>query len=448
MNTGQFYKFKNNFELLSNLIIAFLALMTGIFITFSYKVLAIEIGLSFILISFIFLTKNFTPIILLFLVLRPIVDIWTEYRIDFIGIQMFMTVSIIFAIIFYLMTNKNKHTMEKIYRDPVVILFILYLLVNFLSIAINPKISIMESLSLVFRFVSFLSMYLWGLVLFKTEQKRDWVIVSYICAMFPISIVGYYQLATGAFHQARGVLGIQATFGHPNMFANYLIIASLACIYFILQKKNMLFNLIILGSNLFLFSQTYSRMALAVFLLIICILSFIYRKNTIYFFPVIFILTVFIYYKLPSIIGFWSYRFATISSPDALIMDRSSIFSALINLFEQNPIIGIGPATFYPHYFRYAQPHNEFLRNLAEVGLMGTIPFVLMWGIIIKRFLSFGSIKDTNYKLQKFIIFLMILTVVLISLTSNIGTNPELLWPLFVLIGGYVNCDEIKIKQL
>jgi len=428
------------------LVAAFLALLTGTFISFSYRLLAIEIAFIFVLVVLIFLARNFTPIILLLLVLRPIVDVWSDYRIDFIGIQMVMTVSVIASSVFYLIAHKKNKYINIIIKDPFFILFVIYLFFNSLSIAVNPKVAVNDSLSLFFRFASFLAMYVWGILLFRSQQKRDWVIASYVVASFFICLVGYYQLATGQFHAERGVLAIRATFSHPNMFANFLILANLACIYFILKKKYIYINSFLLIINLFLFSQTYSRMALAVWLLLLFVLAISYRKYALYFMPLLILFVLAIFYKYSNVVDFWFYRFSTIHDVDKVVNDRSYIFIVLINLFKENPLFGIGPATFCPYYYPFAQPHNEFLRNLAEVGLAGTLPFFLMWGLIIKRFFSTNYfVKITKENHQKFFIFLMIISVVLISLTSNIGTKPELLWPLFVLFGSYVVSDDNDI---
>lgn len=390
-----------------------------------------------------FLIRDFSPIILLFLVIRPIAGMWTECRIGFVNIPVIMTIAVISMALFYLLSDKKEHgSKQLLHQDPVVILLLIYVFFNILSFTINPKVAVINSLSEVFRFLSFLAMYLLGMAFFKSHRKRDWIIASYIIAAIFIAVVGYYQWISGTFHTSRGVLAIQGTFAHPNMYGNFLNLVNLACIYFLMQKKFISLNIIILSSNLLLFSQTYSRMALAVWLLMILVLTLVYRKQSAYFLPCIIIVAVIIFYKFPYIIDFWSHRFSTIEDPAAAIGSRAKVFSALIYWFKQNPLIGIGPGTFCPYYFRQ-QPHNELLRNLAEVGLLGTIPLVFMWGIFLKRFSSFAYfLKRTAYDQQKFFIFLMIITVIITSLTANIGTQQELLWPLFLLFGGYTNRDD------
>ena len=445
MNVDKAYTCPQGAGLAFKLILVFFALITGLSITCRYELLAIEVGLAFILIALIIFTRDFTPVLLMLIVLRPIVDIWTEYRIGFVGIQMVMTVGIITSILLYLVTDKNRYRKKQIFQDPLVFLLTVYILLNFVSFGLNPKVDVNASLSLIFRFVSFLGMYVWGMVLFKSHHKRDWIIAAYIVASVIIAVAGYYQLATGAFYgigtyKDRGVNAIQGTFFHPNMYANFLVLANLSCIYFILNKKYMKLNYIILIANLFLFSQTYSRIALAVWLLMIFVLALAYRKRSVYYLSIVIMAAAIIFYKFPSIIDFWAHRLETIDDPHALMSNRSYIFTALIHHFKMNPLIGIGPSTFWPYYFPYAQPHNELLRNLAEVGLLGTIPFVLMWTIIIKRFFSFRyCFQGAVYDKQKFIILLMIFAVATISLTSNIGTNVDLMWPLFLLFGGYAS---------
>ena len=107
MNIDKAYNYPQGSGLTFKLILVFFSLITGLFITYSYELLAIEVGLAFILIALIIFTRDFTPVLLMLIVLRPIVDIWTEYRIGFVGIQMVMTVGIITSILLYLVTDKN-----------------------------------------------------------------------------------------------------------------------------------------------------------------------------------------------------------------------------------------------------------------------------------------------------------------------------------------------------
>lgn len=426
------------------------AIGTGLFVALSHKLLAVELVLFSVIIAFILIGKNFAPIILTLLVLRPIIDIWSEYRVGFIGIQMVMTVGIICSALFYLFTNKNNDKVRLISKDPAFIFWATYIIINFVSILINPKVNINASLSLTFRFISFGAMYMWGQFLFENKVRQENIIATYIVALIIISLIAYYQILTGQFHTERGVLGVQGTFRHPNMFANFIILSTLASIYFIIEKKYILANSCIILSSLYLFMQTYSRMALAVFIIVLVLLALSYKKGSLYVIPLIIFFSLIIFYKYSNILHYWLFRFDNINDPNAVYAARAPIFDALWSLFKKNMILGIGPSTFHPYYYSYAQPHNEILRNFAEVGLMGTIPFLLFWITIIKRFFTSNYfIRQANQQdRRKFIVFLMICAVSIISLTSNVGTKPELLWPLFLLFGSYYNYSDTGKKEI
>ncbi len=431
------------------IVILFVAIVTGLFIALNHKLLVVELVFFAVLIAFILIGKNFAPIILILSVLRPIIDIWSEYRIGFIGIQMVMTVGIVCSALFYLFTNKNNDKVKLIIKDPAFIFWTIYILINFISILINPKVAINASLSLTFRFISFGAMYMWGQFLFNDKEKQENVIATYIVALVIISLVAYYQILTGQFHAERGVLGLQGTFRHPNMFANFIILSTLGLIYFIIEKKYILVNSCITLSSLYLFMQTYSRMALAVLIIVLVLLALSYKKGSLYVIPLIIVFSIIIFYKYSNILNFWLFRFENISDPNAVYTARAPIFDALWSLFKENMLIGIGPSTFHPYYYLYAQPHNEILRNFAEVGLMGTIPFLLFWVTIFKRFftLSYFIRKTDQQDKRKFIVFLMICAISIISLTSNVGTKPELLWPMFLLFGSYYNYRDTGKKR-
>ena len=84
--------------------------------------------------------------------------------------------------------------------------------------------------------------------------------------------------------------------------------------------------------------------------------------------------------------------------------EHQLLFSTALNLFKDNPIIGIGPK-LYRHYCkdeRYfkeihrqdtgkmnncsTHPHNTYLQLLSETGLIGTIPLIIVFFYIIYKF--------------------------------------------------------------
>lgn len=71
--------------------------------------------------------------------------------------------------------------------------------------------------------------------------------------------------------------------------------------------------------------------------------------------------------------------------------NRVDLFSVAWHTFLRNPIFGVGPGCMYIYIQQFAVDnserhcHNLILNSLAEVGLFGTIPFLLMVGVIMWR---------------------------------------------------------------
>lgn len=74
---------------------------------------------------------------------------------------------------------------------------------------------------------------------------------------------------------------------------------------------------------------------------------------------------------------------------------RSVIYSAAIDIFQANPVFGVGWAGFPvaadlpddPGNY----PHNLFLELLTETGLLGFLPVMVFFGLLVKRTLAGGG---------------------------------------------------------
>lgn len=77
---------------------------------------------------------------------------------------------------------------------------------------------------------------------------------------------------------------------------------------------------------------------------------------------------------------------------------RLDLWRVAWSTFLENPIWGVGPNCVYIYNdrvmpFAVLHTHNFVLNNLAEVGLVGSIPFFLIVGLLVKR--SYRLVVDT-----------------------------------------------------
>jgi O-Antigen ligase len=77
------------------------------------------------------------------------------------------------------------------------------------------------------------------------------------------------------------------------------------------------------------------------------------------------------------------YRLAT---PD---LDRVDLWNVAWQTFTRNPLVGVGPGAIYLYNQQFAiavaDTHNFVLQQLAELGIIGAMPFFLILGTFLRR---------------------------------------------------------------
>jgi O-antigen ligase len=85
------------------------------------------------------------------------------------------------------------------------------------------------------------------------------------------------------------------------------------------------------------------------------------------------------------------------ATTDSSLRGRVAENVAAVDVFRNHPIIGVGPDNFELHYLAYAQQigldtrneargaHSLYLESLAELGILGSIPFFLLLGMGLRR---------------------------------------------------------------
>ena len=212
------------------------------------------------------------------------------------------------------------------------------------------------------------------------------------------------------------VLRTYATFSHPNVLAGFLVITMFFLFLFLPKggiAKTLLVSALSLGTlSLFL---SLSRASILVWFiclsLLFCLLIYKkYKKGKSNIKTSIFAASALIIFSLFLIFqnSLLAQRFLSTSLLDESIIQRENLFHQAINMFEKNPVFGIGLNNFYNNLNPFSnkilliQPaHNIFILILSQAGIIG---FLFFLSILIFGFIKIISVK-TNKRKYLFCLF-------------------------------------------
>ncbi len=239
---------------------------------------------------------------------------------------------------------------------------------------------------------------------------------------------------------------VSTTFFNPNYLAIYLVFSLVILFFYAPKKKSLLIVIIFIA---ILLTESDAVIVGIVFPVLIIILNKFKLKITYRFiFPVIFIsFTIGIIYGLSqsllSNIEYFDHAASgVLKSSDSI---RFDIWSIAISLFNKNPLIGIGYNQFQPQIahtgfqnFMFNRreegfvTHNDFVRILVELGLVGSLVFY----IYIYKVINLSN-KTQDIKMRMTYLSL-VLILLFFSFTHN-NINSLLFWmtlafPIYVKI--------------
>jgi O-antigen ligase len=354
-------------------------------------------------------------------------------------------ISIIF--LFYIFKENSKKYFFNLYFKCFIVISI-YFFINSI-ISANPELSLESSLFYM-RFVVF-PLAIWYVI---DQDKRNLKLISkifitvYLFVIFD-SFIQYFfnQNLFGFNYNGYRLSGV---FGEELILGSYLsrffpLVCAFAIVVFDKKIKHIIFLVI---TYLLLDSIIYiSGERVAFFYLILTTISllFLINENRKIRFTTIFlsiILLTLISITNPSI----KQRMidTTIKQTNFLGEDKhvfssehEAIYSVSINIFKDNYFFGIGPKLYreYCNFDKYrirfgcsTHPHNSYIQLLTETGIIGAIPFFLIFILIsfllIKQFYHINFTNKTY--LNNYFVFLVL--ALFISLwpfapTGNVFSN-------------------------
>lgn len=333
--------------------------------------------------------------------------------------------------------------------------YVLLIILSFISSDIQHSL---KSTLFYFRFGTF-SILVWYLLDNNKKFLRYFSIILLLTILLMITD-GFLQYFYGKnlIGLERDASRLRLSFDDKMFLGGYLVrILPLALGLIILlsiskQKKNIIFYSLII-SSLVVILLTGERTAFGLVLVIILSILIIEREKLIQ--NLIFILSLSL--LISSLLFFDSNLKQRVidrtllqitnfsDSPISLNMNKIVIFSSMhhsmintsINMFYDKPIIGHGPNQFrnkcalerysFDNLSCNTHPHNTYFQLLAEVGLLGTAPILLILlyliNMMIKKIKNFKNINFKQRHYQKYLLLAMILSLWPFFPTQNFFNN-------------------------
>jgi O-antigen ligase len=115
---------------------------------------------------------------------------------------------------------------------------------------------------------------------------------------------------------------------------------------------------------------------------------------------------------------------------------RFSQWKTAFDLFSSKPLLGVGWWTF-PMYNQWGStPHNEYLRVLAESGILGFMAFILLFGSLliwyIRKYRRISNLPKLSMLFG--LIIISIINYLIFSITDNPLGQPEVGWYLWAIV--------------
>ncbi|MBA7508989.1 hypothetical protein ES705_00926 [subsurface metagenome] len=403
--------------------------------------------------------------VLILLFVRSFTNLFSDKKFNILGIidlnpssLIGLLIILLFIVVFSTtLIRKNSHRLVLIIDrlDLSILFFILLIIVSFFINLLTVNLLTGLFLRELVRLISIFCLYFLVRELFISENDFNFLLKFFIVIfIFPCSFAIYqliFKKGNLAFKDLNRVFG---TFSHPNSFALSLAFFLLILIYFIYFSKRMsnklLFTLyFILLFVLLLF--THSRNGILFFLFCIFILSvkFYYKR---FFTGTIILLIFLVILFFPFIKERWSdisgigdsirnfFVFDRFNSKDSFDW-RLMNSRYLLNISLARPIFGYGLGSVSIVNPLRADAHNDYLKILVEVGIIGLLGYIFVIGNIFKKlFNKIRSIEVYKYRFFVYLIFYFFIGYIIFSFFENYFIDTLFqyyFWSILALVGNF-----------
>ena len=230
-------------------------------------------------------------------------------------------------------------------------------------------------------FVPTVLMYFLLVELTTTQTRVKAVFITMMHLTFVLAVQGIIQYYTGAGlggqESYKGRIQAVGIFADPNDLALVINTVLPLCLILIAKSRSALvrlYNGFLAAVFIFAIFLTESRGGL-LSLGAMAMLFFYHRFGKIVGIPMGIMAMVALVLLGP--------RMDTISTEEASSYGRLEAWSLALDLFKESPLFGIGYNHFMDYHFRTA--HNSYLLCVAELGLFGLYPWLMMFYISYKN---------------------------------------------------------------
>ena len=343
------------------------------------------------------------------------------------------------AVLFSIYLLKNNYKLITLIKTPIkfYLIFLLISLISEITLLLTNYDVFMMFITGYFRIWIYFILMLFILTCSKEGAFFENLVSAIIISSYIPNIIGLLQFKFNIFtiiHSLEGETRIGSTFSHPNFYGYYLVIVIICILY---KKdsisnglKRKMLNLYFL-LNIILLIFTYTRTTLIILLLILFfrLLIYAFSKNKFLSISIltysIVILVIASFFIFNSSI-FLSSRF-NISANSGSFSWRIGRWNSAIGYWVKSLeyiIFGCGwltsrEFTIEPGYRTYNM-HNEFLRLIFDIGIMGFIAYITFFIDLIAKTIKFHMDKGKMNLLYSLTILLVVA-----CLDDNILIVPE-----------------------
>jgi O-antigen ligase len=323
------------------------------------------------------------------------------------------------------------------YDNPLIKYFGVFVFINIISIiwSIDIFVAFSRSLTLIQVFIN--SVVIFN-ILKITNTKDSLPLAFFVCSLYHFLIlIEVFEIQSHHYLYNR-FLG---TTTNSNILAIYMFFSVFGSLYFLLKDKlNIIYKIFLflnITTSLFVITFTQSKKGIIFSFLIITISLLHFIKPNRGFFKRIFklsfaILAIVFLYPLFFDLEILTQNFDNIfkrleqltflidsqAATDGSTEDRLEFTNLALNTFYSNPFLGVGSNNFSVLYPRSGYSHNNFVEILANLGIVGFIPFYMLY-YFTKRKLDKISVKKIKILLMGFTALLLIMEIALVTYYSK-----------------------------
>jgi O-antigen ligase len=300
-------------------------------------------------------------------------------------------------------------------------------------------------------FKEWLRLLLWPTAYMLVMQMKNRIPPEKVVNALFFSLIMPITMATMQIIQGKGSR-IGATFGHPNVFATYVLLFIALTLWKLNQSQKKLPWFLLLGVLAFFFVSTKALFSLM--MLVVFVSGLIAPRVSL---PKLLggILLVVLFLGLFASSEFGQERLASIANTPLLNPDidisraillsnfdgnsfnwRLSQWYRVLSAWQQYPIWGYGLGLSSQAINSILLPHNDYIRALAEGGVIGFGIFITFFAVLITRVIRLFILAPPGSGKQNFCLMLSAFSIAILvgMVTENIWSHTILFFYLSVLL--------------